>query len=215
MSGNTEHRGSEDEIRCVQLLDASHRAGLEPMKFIYLHAFAYLAEALSPVWGIQASADEVLKREGLPFFPRLQAALDRLVWRGVVEVDDFRYVQDDRHKWILDATCHLSRDRSAGVLRRLGLFADERERSDLYLEIALGLAQSDNVTDLFLHDASYSDPSISVDRLIDLSSGNSTNLSARVADQFSALVNPEYGLASSERVGLYMAHLRRTAARGA
>ena len=211
MSGHTHSRELGDEVRCVQLLDAARRAGLEPIKFAYLHAFAYLTEALSPVWGVQASTGEVLKREGLPFFPRLQGALDRLVWRGVVEIDDFSYIQDDRQKWSLEATCHLSKERSTVVLERQRLFADERERSDLYLQIALGLAQSENITDLFMNDASYSDPSVSVDRLIEFSPGASANLSARVADQFSKLVSPGRGLASGERVGLYMAHLQRTA----
>jgi len=205
----------EDEVRCVQLLDASRRAGMEPIKFGHLHAFAYLTEALSPVWGVHASTGEVLKREGLPFFPRLQAALDRLVWRGLVEIDDFSYVQDDRQKWTLDATCHLARARATEMLKRLNSFEEERDRSDLFLEIALGLAQSDDVSDVFLNDASYSDPSTSVDRLIEFAPATSENLSARVADQFSQLINPGHGIASGERVGLYMAHLRRTAAKSA
>lgn len=137
------------------------------------------------------------------------------MWRGVVEIDDFSYVQDDQNRWALEATCRLSRVRSAQVLERLNLFEDERERDELYLEIGLGLAQSDNVTDLFLNDASYSDPSVSVDRLIEFSPGTSENLSARVADRFSELIDPDRLLASGERVGLYMAHLRRAAARHA
>lgn len=215
MTRQISERDLADEVRCVQLIDSARAAGLEPIKFSHIHAMAYLAEALSPVWGVESTTGEVLKREGLPFFPRLQTSLDRLIWRGVVEVDDFSYIKDAREKWVLEATCHLSLDRSQEILRRLRLFADETERGDLYLEIALGLAHSDNITELFLTDASYSDPSVSVDRLIDFSPDTSLNLSARVADEFSRLAVSGGGLGSGERVALYIAHLRRTATRGA
>jgi len=203
-----------DEIRCVQLLDASRRAGLEPIQFGHLHAFAYLTEALSPVWGVESSAGDVLKREGLPFFPRLQFALDRLVWRGLVEIDDFGYWQDDNDgRWQLQATCHLDRSRATDLINRIQSFDEEAERSDLYLEIALGLAQSDDIAGVFFEDASYSDPGTSINRLIEFTPRSFGNLSARVADHFSELIDPAHSLASGERIGLYMAHLRRKASK--
>ncbi|WP_445337798.1 hypothetical protein [Clavibacter sp. CFBP 8614] len=211
MTEQQDDQAVRDEVHCVQLIAAARKAGLEPIRFSYLHAFAYLAEALSSVWGVEASTTEVLKRDGLPFFPRLQRALDTLVWRGVVKIDNFSYVQDHLQRWALEATCRLEEGRSHELLRRLDLFEDERERSDLYLEIGLGLAQSDDVIDLFRYDASYSDPSVSVNRLIEFSPGASENLTAKVADRFSELVDPGHALASGERVGLYIAHLRRTA----
>jgi hypothetical protein len=56
-----------------------------------IHALAYLADVLSPVWGLTAFDSVALKTERSPFFDSVQRSLDRLVFEGVVEVTNFRF----------------------------------------------------------------------------------------------------------------------------
>jgi hypothetical protein len=77
--------------RVLVLLDAAQRAAVAPLSTERLHAFAYLADILSPVWGLMAFDSVVLKDIGGPHYPDLQREMDRLVVAGLLEVSGLRY----------------------------------------------------------------------------------------------------------------------------
>jgi hypothetical protein len=78
--------------RLVMLLDAAERAAITPLASPRLHALAYLADVLSPVWGLPAFDGKILKIDGGPHYPDLQEELDHLVVMGLVEISNLDYV---------------------------------------------------------------------------------------------------------------------------
>ena len=81
----------KQQCRVLLLLDAAEQVGIVPMASERLHGFAYLADVLSPVWGLVPFDGKIYKSEGGPHYPDLQEELDRLVVLGLVEVVDLRY----------------------------------------------------------------------------------------------------------------------------
>ena len=78
--------------RLLQLLDAAERAAITPLASGRLHAFAYLADVLSPVWDLLPFRGEIYKFENRPHYADLQAELDQLVVLGLVEISDLQFV---------------------------------------------------------------------------------------------------------------------------
>ena len=78
--------------RLLLLLDAVERAGITPIASGRLHAFAYLADVLSPVWGLIPFDGKIYKSDGEPHYPDLQVELDRMVALGLLQINDLRYV---------------------------------------------------------------------------------------------------------------------------
>ncbi len=81
--------------RMLLLLDAAEQVGITPLPSPQLHAFAYLADVLSPVWNLVPFDGKVYKSEGGPHYPDLQNELDCLVVQGLVQVRDLRYDTTD------------------------------------------------------------------------------------------------------------------------
>ena len=79
--------------RLLLLLDAAERADIAPMASGKLHAFAYLADVLSPVWDLIPFDGKIYKSEGEPHYPDLQFELDRMVALGLLRISDLRYIQ--------------------------------------------------------------------------------------------------------------------------
>ena len=78
--------------RLIVLLDAAERAAITPIASNRLHAFAYLADVLSPVWDLPPFDGKILQLEGGPHYPDLQEELDHLVVLGLAEVSNLTYV---------------------------------------------------------------------------------------------------------------------------
>ena len=101
--------GNENDLRCqivpdhlerirrrarlLLLLDAVERAGITPIASAKLHAFAYLADVLSPVWNLIPFDGKIYKSEGEPHYPDLQIELDHMVALGLLQINDLRYVE--------------------------------------------------------------------------------------------------------------------------
>ena len=79
--------------RLLLLLDAAERAGITPIASGKLHAFAYLADVLSPVWNLIPFDGKIYKSEGKPHYPDLQVELDCMVALGLLQINDLRYVE--------------------------------------------------------------------------------------------------------------------------
>ena len=97
------------QARILLLLRGAAGAGLCPIDLLALHAYAYLANVLAPVWDMPPLDGRILKRRGGPFYPTLQADLDRLVGMGVVRISDVAHVQDSAGKWRLEGQYTLHR----------------------------------------------------------------------------------------------------------
>ncbi len=81
----------KQRCRVLLLLDAAEQVGIAPLPSPWLHAFAYLADVLSPVWDLVPFDGKVYKSEGGPHYPDLQSELDCLVVLGLVQVSSLRY----------------------------------------------------------------------------------------------------------------------------
>ena len=75
------------------LLDAAEQVGIAPMPSARLHAFAYLADVLSPIWKLIPFDGKVYKSDGGPHYPDLQEELDVLVVLGLVQARNLVYEQ--------------------------------------------------------------------------------------------------------------------------
>ena len=85
----------KQQCRVLLLLDAAERAGIAPLLSARLHAFAYLADVLSPVWDLIPFDGKIYKSEGSPHYPDLQDELDSLVVLGLIQVSDLHYVANN------------------------------------------------------------------------------------------------------------------------
>ena len=77
--------------RVLMLLDAAEQAGLAPLPSARLHAFAYLADVLSPVWKLVPFDGKIYKAAGGPRYPDLQDELDSLVVLGLIQIRELAY----------------------------------------------------------------------------------------------------------------------------
>jgi hypothetical protein len=192
------------------LLDAAEAAGLVPLNILRLHGFAYLSNVLAPVWDMPVLDGKVLKRRGGPFYPDLQKDLDRLVGQGVVVISGVSHVQDKARRWRLEGAYRLNREFADPILETLADFPEERRLGDFITELGYALsALSDAELDRAMsEDATYSDPMITFDNVIDFADWRDRNYSANAADKFDQVI--QGGNASpGEKLHLYVRHLHR------
>lgn len=198
-------------VRLVVLLDASREAGIDPLPTLRLHLIAYLANVLSPVWDMPSVDGTVLKRRGGPFYPDLQADLDRLVGLGVVRVENLRHERIDDDHYRLEGSFRLNQDLARPILTHLHSMQDEAQAAKFVLELVLALsALSDEEIDRAItEDATYANPKVGVDNVIDFGEWMSSNYSANAAERVGGLVKTGAVVGASEKVHLYVRHLRR------
>ncbi len=197
-------------VRLVVLLDAAETAGLVPIPILRLHAFAYLSNVLAPVWNLSALDVKVFKRRGGPFYPALQRDLDRLVGMGVVKITGLGHARDDDGRWRLEGSYRLNHELAVPMLRQLNTYEEEVRLVSFVQELAYALsALSDDDLDLaFSEDATYSNPLVSFDNVVDFDERLS-NYSANAAQYFDRLI-PGGGRATpGEKLHLYVRHLHR------
>ncbi len=87
--------GFKYRVRLIQLLSAAEQASLSPIALDKLHAFAFLADVLSPVWHLRPFEDRIGRTDRPPYYPDLQAQLDVIVCMGLVEPSALSYVPED------------------------------------------------------------------------------------------------------------------------
>jgi hypothetical protein len=215
--------------RALLLLDAAERAGVAPLDAIRFHAFAYLADVLSPVWDLPAFDKVVLKSAGGPFYRDLQREIDTLVVMGLVEVSNLRYIERPNGGARLDAKYALrfESEHLEKLLSSLGarersnaLDAKDFELHGFLVELATALARlpEDEIDRAASADVTYSDPRVAPDNLIEFSSMNSkvtSNLSVATAERFNSFLPKGVRLSPGEKIYLYAAYLgKRIHARG-
>lgn len=199
-------------VRLIILLKASAEAGMDPLPTLRLHLVAYLANVLSPVWDMPSVDGAVLKRRGGPFYPDLQRDLDRLVGLGVVRVTNLRHIRlDDNDHYRLEGSYRLNPEFAEPILNHLQSMPDEAAAAIFLRELVLALsALSDEEIDRAVtEDATYADPRVGQDNIIDFSDRSRTNYSATAAEKVGSLVPTGAVVSASEKVHLYVRHLQR------
>lgn len=204
------------QTRIIAILEAAESAGLTPLPILRLHAFAYLANVLSPTWDLRPLDGKILKRKGGPFYPELQRDVDALVGRGIVMASRVKHVQDGLGNWRLEADYDLNRLLVERLLRYLAASTLESKTVGFIQELAFALsALSDEELDLAVtEDATYSDPFVSSDNVIDFGEWQHVNPSARAARYFETAL-ADVRATPGEQLHLYVRHLHRRMIRAA
>ncbi|MEM7701306.1 MAG: hypothetical protein AAF251_05155 [Pseudomonadota bacterium] len=198
------------QIRVVMLLDAAEAAGLAPISILRLHTFAYLSNVLAPVWDMPILNGTILKRSGGPFYPDLQRDLDRLVGLGVVKISNVGHVQDEDKRWRLEGSYRLRKEFAAPIVAILEGFQEERRLQAFIGELGYALSSlSDEELDYAVsEDATYSDPMVTNNNVIDFSEWRQRNYSANAARQFDRYIAGG-GATPGERIHMYVRHLHK------
>lgn len=198
------------KIRLLSILDSGEAAGITPLPVLSVHMIAYFADVLAPVWDLPVLDAVVLKRVKRPFFPRLQADLDSLVGRGIVEVTRFEYLRTDGGEWRIDADYVLNRRFSDPILAEARRHSQQAEGLEFVREVVYAVSGfgTSGIEDLGLADAAYSDPFVDVGGVIDVAeSRGESNASVKIALRFRELVQDTSTLSDAEMVHLYVRHL--------
>ncbi len=198
-------------VRGLLLVEAVCRANPGPVSMTAVHIVAYLAEALAPVWGLESHERQVLKRAGSPYFPGLQQVVDDLICRGAVTVVHYDPSMGKHTDLVANATIDLVHEVVQPAVELAEQFSNLRDLSHLYLEVALAASRAPDLGRLVALDASYSNPTVSLNRLIQLGTGEPRG-SAALAEKIGKLLN-ERVASRGEKISLYVGHLVRFASR--
>lgn len=198
-------------VRLLQLLDAAERAGIAPIELSKLHAFAYLADILSPVWALKPFQARLAKTGRSPYFPDLQKELDALVAMGLVEVSGVEY----RHKpgevrvqLVAKFALHFALPQMEALLLAMEDDAEaSRVREHLVsLADALAALPQAEIDEAATEDATYSDPVLGMQDYIDLQSaaaGSRTQVAVAALER----LFPDARLPPGRRVVMYAHYL--------
>lgn len=209
-------RHVERRTRLVQILGACAEVGMVPASGAAVHVFAYLTDALAPVWHLPIVNAQLIKRESRPFFPALQQDLDGLVGAGVVLVDAFDYGQEDNGGWRLSAWYRLNVEAARSVLELSSELQSQRVGAAFVREVVLAASGlgDDELNSIGILDAAYSSEITDIGEVLDLDTqdrelGTSVELnrSAAVAVRLGELASTSLALSFSELVHMYIRHL--------
>ncbi|MDW9558340.1 hypothetical protein GOA72_28130 [Sinorhizobium meliloti] len=200
--------------RLLQLMAALEIAGVTPIPNRDLHAFAYLANVLSPLWEVEALEGSVLKDRNGPRSSALEHELDLSIGQGLIKIDSL--MPDPENPSRLDATYYLNGTAARPVLEEINSLPDETLVSSFLNELAFAFAEimPEKRDDAAQQDAAWSNPSIASGRIIDFgefveqSRGNPTY---NVAQEFQRFAPDGIQLNRAEKLLMYVRLLKRRA----
>lgn len=209
--------------RLLMIMSALERVGIAPVTMAKLHAFAYLSDVLSPVWGFLPYDGTVLKIEEGPHYTDLQTEIDALVILGLLNVLDLSYRMTGKAGARIDGRYELRFDSEhlPALLDSLGTTPssdplDPRDlvRNKYLLELAAAMAvlPDDEIDKAAQFDATYADPSLSYSNVVLLDRGIdfvSANKSVDITRKFEDFLPDESSLSPGEKVYLYASYLGR------
>lgn len=197
------------------LLDAADYAVISPIATTRLHAFAFLADVLSPIYNLSALTGRILKRRVGPYFPDLQWELDRLVGLGLVEVSELDPVVEVSHAY-LDASFSLRREAAAPILNIVHEDAAFATLRDFFRELAgaLGTVPDNDLDATTQADVTWETGHTGT--VIDYAEWRGRNYSELSAERIEELAKERFGklglqLSPGAKVKLYVQYLRRSA----
>ncbi|MCP4456488.1 MAG: hypothetical protein GY816_00430 [Cytophagales bacterium] len=203
-------------------MDALERTGITPITAKKLHAFAYLADVLSPVWGFVPYDGKILKMHDGPHYAELQKELDSLVILGLITVYDLEYVEVGEFGARVSGSYELnfqSEDLS-GMLAYLGATSredalDPRDSDNHQYLVELAGALStlpDDEIDLAAKvDATYSNQEFGFSNVIEFdyvsTDRGNENKSFQITERFQEFLPEDSHLSPGEKVYLYAEYL--------
>jgi len=211
-------------IRVLQLVEVAEHAGIAPIHSRKLHAFAYLADVLSPVWGLTAFDGKVLKVEGGPHYPDLQCEMDRLVVLGLLNITDIQYVGRGSNGARMEARYSLNFESPylASILDAIGsgdpskVFDPKDTQINAFLfdlAGALATVNDADIDDAATVDVTYADNRISYSNVVDFGEWTENvledNLSYRTINNFDRFVPSGVGISGGQRLYMYASLLGR------
>ena len=209
--------------RALLLLDAAEQAGIAPLPSAQLHAFAYLADVLSPVWELVPFDGKVYKSEGGPRYPDLQHEIDKLAVLGLIQARDLVYEPraDGGARIVGSYGLNFASEHLESLLRALGARSVENaidpEDCDFYtylVELAGALATlpDDEIESATNVDVTYR-ARAELHNVVDFAEWVDdqwvANPSWRAAERFQAFLPVESKMLSGEKLYLYAAYLGR------
>ena len=204
-------------VRIVLILNASREAGIEPLSARRLHLIAYLCNVLSPVWDLDSFVGAarrvdgaILKRGSGPFYPDMQSELDRLVGMGVALVERIRYPEVDEGKLRLEGEYRLNAERAKPIVTYLQALREEGVAAKSIRELVLALSSltDEEIDRAAREDATYSDTTVGIDNVIDFGEWLDKNYSSAAATRAGELIGSGVPPGASEKLHLYVRHLR-------
>ncbi|MFI6628454.1 hypothetical protein ACI2LC_46465 [Nonomuraea wenchangensis] len=196
-------------VRIVAIVRACQDSGISPAPLTTIHAVAYFADVLAPVWQIPVLESQILKKAELPTNPELQRDIDRLVGIGVLVPSNIRHIQSGA-LWRLDANYALHSLFGPRILDALE--RDNQYSRELHFvrEVTLALAGigTYGLGGAVLADATYSDPLLGIGSVVDLAPENSRiTRTVEVSERFRTLMASQRKLSDAEVIHLYVRHL--------
>lgn len=202
-------------VRLIMLLDAADYAMISPITTSRFHAFAYLADVLSPIYDLSALSGVILKRRVGPYFPELQWELDRLIGLGLVEVTELRPVVEIANAY-LDASYSLRRQVAEPILQIVYDDPDFVALRDFFRELAgaLGTVPESDLDTTTQADVTWE--TAHAGTVIDYAEWRARNYSKLSAERIEELAQERFGqkgleLSPGAKVNLYVQYLRRAA----
>jgi hypothetical protein len=211
-------------IRVMQLLEAAERAGITPIPARRLHAYAYLADVLSPVWELQSFDGKILKIKDGPHYPDLQRELDQTVILGLVTVSSLRYVANGKHGPLVDAdyAINFKSPYLEEILAAIGARGAEQALDPpdfkihaFLVELACAIATlpDDQIVSAASVDATYADDRVDYSNVVDFGEWSTDlrrdNLSLAAAERFHKFLPGKEQLSAGEKLYLYASFLGR------
>jgi hypothetical protein len=197
-------------VRILNLMAAASRAGLTPIGQPELHALAYLVNALSPVWELEALDEATLKLQRGPFYASVQQGVDRLVGMGLVSVSRTEYEELTDGRVRFSGWFEYESVRCGAILREAHNFEEEQDMFRLALEVCLSAsAAPDEIVEVAMRDLDYSDLSVSGDHAITVSSDTAPGRTIAFAEHFSTLMPTRYMATPASNTSLYIKYLQR------
>ena len=209
--------------RVLLLLDAAEQAGIAPLPSARLHAFAYLADVLSPVWKLVPFDGKIYKADGGPRYPDLQDEIDSLVVVGLIQVRKLAYEPRARGGARVSGSYGLNfaSKRLDSILRALGARSVEEaidpEDHNLHaylidLASALATLPDDEIESATGVDVTYR-ARAELHNVVDFAewvdNAWEANPSWQAAERFQAFLPEESKMLSGEKLYLYAAYLGR------
>ena len=209
--------------RMLLLLDAAEQVGIAPLPSARLHAFAYLADVLSPVWELIPFDGKVYKSDGGPRYPDLQDEIDSLVVLGLIQARDLDYEPrpDGGARIVGCYGLNFASEHLESILRALGARSaaaavDPADRNfHAYLVAlagALATLHDDDIESATNVDVTYR-ARAELHNVVDFAEWAddqwAANPSWQVAERFQAFLPAESKMLSGEKLYLYAAYLGR------
>jgi hypothetical protein len=193
---------------------ALESAGGTPVSNRDLHAFAYLANVLSPLWEVDPIEKSVLKDRNGPRSSALEHELDLCVGQGLLVVDSLRPDPEEASR--LDASYRLNAAIARPVLAAIEILPDEHEVTAYLNELAFAFLeiQPGRRDDAALQDAAWSNPAIAEGRVVDFGEHlhrAAVNPAFNVAQTFQQFAPEGLNLNRAEKLLMYVRLLKRRA----